>query len=103
MTIPLPEPPPFGPDACPDWHELADLLARYPHLGGRARRRLLSLTEGLSSEARSALRRDPVRAAKLSRFETEHALRPMSALPGAALAILAAAVFLLLVAPRLSP
>lgn len=103
MTIPAHQPSPSGPDVRPDLHEVADLLARYPHLGGRARRRLMSLTAGLSPEERGALRRDPARAAKLARFENDHALRPMSALPGTALAILVAAVLLLLTAARLSP
>ncbi|WP_156377810.1 hypothetical protein [Sphingopyxis sp. Root1497] len=62
----------------------------------------MSLTAGLSPEERGALRRDPARAAKLARFENDHALRRMSALPGTALAILVAAVLLLLTAARLS-
>ena len=101
MTIQAHEPPSAGPESFFELHEVSDLLARYPHIGGRARRRLISLTAGLSSEELLALRRDPVRAAKLARFARDHAPRPMSALPGGALAIVVAAVLLLLIATRL--
>lgn len=103
MTIPARASPLPAPDAWRELYEVADLLARYPRLGRRARRRLRSRAGGLLSDERSAFRRDPMRATKLARFEGEHPLRLMSAMPGTALAILVAAVLPLLAAARLSP